>query len=290
MQWTADRTAGLARLADFIPRAGRIYTEQRNFDDGVPDDGARTNVSQLSPWLHAGLLREREVIEAALAAHPFDACEQFVAEVFWRVYFKGYLEHRPSIWRAYCQERDAAHAALAADPTRAEVYARAIEGRTGIAAFDYWARELAATGYLHNHARMWAASIWIFTLKLDWQLGADWFLAHLIDGDAASNTLSWRWVAGLHTQGKTYLEPGIAQQMAVEQVSGQRNPVDTLSEKEFKVFLSLASGRSVQDIAEVMSLSPRTVGTHLYNIKQKLGASNSAELAIIAIRAGLIEP
>ena len=91
-------------------------------------------------------------------------------------------------------------------------------------------------------------------------------------------------------QGKTYLEPGIAQQMAVEQVSGPRNPVDTLSEKEFKVFLSLARGQSVQDIADVMSLSPRTVGTHLYNIKQKLGASNSAELAIIAIRAGLIEP
>lgn len=91
-------------------------------------------------------------------------------------------------------------------------------------------------------------------------------------------------------QGKTYLEPGIAQQMAVEQVSGERNPVDTLSEKEFKVFLSLAQGRSVQDIADVMSLSPRTVGTHLYNIKQKLGASNSAELAIIAIRAGLINP
>jgi len=92
------------------------------------------------------------------------------------------------------------------------------------------------------------------------------------------------------SQGKTYLEPGIAQQMAVEQVSGDRNPVDTLSEKEFKVFLSLARGRSVQEIAEVMSLSPRTVGTHLYNIKQKLGASNSAELAIIAIRAGLIDP
>ncbi len=91
-------------------------------------------------------------------------------------------------------------------------------------------------------------------------------------------------------QGKTYLEPNIAQQMAVEQVSGQRSPVDTLSEKEFKVFLSLARGQSVQEIADVMSLSPRTVGTHLYNIKQKLGASNSAELAIIAIRAGLIEP
>ena len=96
-------------------------------------------------------------------------------------------------------------------------------------------------------------------------------------------------IALIH-QGKTYLEPGIAQQMAMQQLSGERNPVDTLSEKEFKVFLALAEGKSVQDIADVMSLSPRTVGTHLYNIKQKLGASNSAELAIIAIRAGLIDP
>ena len=94
---------------------------------------------------------------------------------------------------------------------------------------------------------------------------------------------------GVVHQGKTYLEPGIAQQMAMQQLSGERNPVDTLSEKEFKVFLELAKGKSVQDIADIMSLSPRTVGTHLYNIKQKLGASNSAELAIIAIRAGLIE-
>jgi two-component system invasion response regulator UvrY len=91
-------------------------------------------------------------------------------------------------------------------------------------------------------------------------------------------------------QGKTYLEPSIAQQMAVQQLSGQKNPVDMLSEKEFKVFLALARGQSVQEIAAVMSLSPRTIGTHLYNIKQKLGASNSAELAIIAIRAGLMEP
>lgn len=91
-------------------------------------------------------------------------------------------------------------------------------------------------------------------------------------------------------QGKTFLEPEIAQQLAVQQLSGSRNPLDALSEKEFKVFLALAKGQSVQEIAEVMSLSPRTVGTHLYNIKQKLGASNSAELAIIAIRAGLVEP
>jgi two-component system invasion response regulator UvrY len=90
--------------------------------------------------------------------------------------------------------------------------------------------------------------------------------------------------------GKTFLEPEIAQQLAVEQVSGVRDPLDALSEKEFKVFLALARGQSVQEIAEVMSLSPRTVGTHLYNIKQKLGASNSAELAIMAVRAGLLTP
>ena len=91
-------------------------------------------------------------------------------------------------------------------------------------------------------------------------------------------------------KGSVFLEPQIAQAMAVEQVSGSRNPVDALSEKEFKVFVELAKGRSVQEIAEVMSLSPRTIGTHLYNIKQKLNAANSAELAIIAIRAGLLEP
>jgi len=92
------------------------------------------------------------------------------------------------------------------------------------------------------------------------------------------------------SQGRTYLEPGIAQQLAVQQLGGQKSPVEMLSEKEFKVFLALAKGESVQEIADIMSLSPRTIGTHLYNIKQKLGASNSAELAIIAIRSGLMEP
>jgi two-component system invasion response regulator UvrY len=91
-------------------------------------------------------------------------------------------------------------------------------------------------------------------------------------------------------QGKTFLEGSIAQQLAMQQLSGEQSPLDMLSEKEFKVFLALAEGQSVAEIAEVMSLSPRTIGTHLYNIKQKLSASNQAELAIIAIRAGLVHP
>lgn len=80
-----------------------------------------------------------------------------------------------------------------------------MSGETGIDCFDHWATELIRTGYLHNHARMWMASIWIFTLRLPWELGADFFLRHSLDGDPASNTLSWRWVAGLHTKDKTYL-------------------------------------------------------------------------------------
>jgi deoxyribodipyrimidine photo-lyase len=70
-------------------------------------------------------------------------------------------------------------------------------GRTGIACFDQWTGELLETGYLHNHARVWFSSIWIFTLRLPWKLGADFFIRFLNDGDSASNTLSWRWVAGL---------------------------------------------------------------------------------------------
>ena len=89
--------------------------------------------------------------------------------------------------------------------------------------------------------------------------------------------------------GKTYLEPHVAQQLVEQQLSGKKNPVDLLTEKEFKVFLGVAKGGSVAQIAKTMSLSPCTVGTHLYNLKQKLGASNSAKLAIIAIRAGLIQ-
>jgi len=91
-------------------------------------------------------------------------------------------------------------------------------------------------------------------------------------------------------QGKTFIEAAIAQQLAAQQFGTEKSPVETLSEKEFKVFLALARGQTVAEIADVMSLSPRTIGTHLYNIKQKLSASNQAELTLIAIRAGLIVP
>ncbi|MBV7266172.1 FAD-binding domain-containing protein [Erythrobacter ani] len=205
MHFEPSRAAALSRLSEFIPRAGKAYASSRNHDDGCVEGDARRNVSQLSPWLHAGVIDEAEVIDAALAHHSPRASEKFIAEVFWRIYFKGYLEQRPTIWQAYIDDRDNAIATMDQDVSLQAAYSEAIEGRTGIQAFDHWTRELIATGYLHNHARMWFASIWIFTLKLDWTLGADFFLRHLLDADAASNTLSWRWVGGLHTKGKTYL-------------------------------------------------------------------------------------
>ncbi len=90
--------------------------------------------------------------------------------------------------------------------------------------------------------------------------------------------------------GKKYIEASVAQQMAIQQLSGEQSPVDVLSEREFEVFMSLAKGKTTNEIAETLFLSPRTVGTHLYNIKQKLNANNSAEIALIAMRSGLIDP
>jgi len=191
------RAEGLHRLAAFLPAAGRHYAESRN-NDGGPE--ARGNVSLLSPYLRYRLLTEDEVIAAALAHHGPNAASKFVQEVAWRTYWKGWLELRPAVWRRFLAERDAMRGS---DLVRAVAQAEA--GATGIEGFDDWARELVQHGYLHNHARMWFASIWIFTLRLPWALGADFFLRHLLDADPASNTLSWRWVAGLQTPGKTYL-------------------------------------------------------------------------------------
>ena len=195
------RTAALDRLAAVLPRLGRAYAEGRN-TARAPEEDATT--SALSPYLRRRVLTEREVVAAALAQHGAGA-QRFVEEVFWRTYFKGHLEIRPALWGNYKQLVDAGRARAAGNAGLRRALAEAEDGRTGIEGFDDWARELVARNWLHNHARMWFASIWIFTLGLPWALGADFFMRHLIDGDPASNTLSWRWVAGLHTRGKPYV-------------------------------------------------------------------------------------
>lgn len=222
--FTPTRAAGLERLARFLPKAGRAYAAQRNFDR--PGAG-HASVSTLSPWLRHRLVTEAEVLQAVLGRHSPSSAEKFVQEVFWRSYFKGWLERRPTIWSDYRRgvedalERRAASSDLGARLDAAE------SGRTGIDCFDAWARELAETGYLHNHARMWTASIWIFTLRLPWELGADWFLRNLLDGDPASNTLGWRWVAGLQTRGKAYVAR--ASNIA-HYTEGRFNPAGQLNE------------------------------------------------------------
>lgn len=195
------REAGLERLKNFAPFTGRAYASSRNFDLGAEN---RSNISALSPWIRHRLISEEEVLRETLKQHSLQASEKFVQEVFWRSYFKGWLEQKPDIWRWYCKDLKSALKVLDKDKNLRQRYEEAISGKTGIDAFDHWANELIETGYLHNHARMWFASIWIFTLKLPWELGADFFYRNLLDGDPASNTCSWRWVGGLHTKGKNY--------------------------------------------------------------------------------------
>jgi two-component system invasion response regulator UvrY len=91
------------------------------------------------------------------------------------------------------------------------------------------------------------------------------------------------------SEGRMYIDSQLSQRMALEEFNGEKSPIEVLSEREFGVFIQLAKGSSVNQIAEMLNISPRTVGTHLYNIKQKLGVANQAELALIAVRHGLIE-
>lgn len=207
--WTPTRAAGDAFMADFTPRMGRRYANGRNTDHGP---GAHKTVSVLSPYIRRRLVLEQDAVAAALAAHGPDDAEKFVQEVVWRGYFKAWLERRPQVWASYRSGLNADLAALDRNRRMRRDVDRAMTGQTGLECFDAWATELVDTGYLHNHARMWFASIWIFTLGLPWRLGADFFYRHLLDGDAASNTLGWRWVAGLHTRSKPY--PADAQNIA----------------------------------------------------------------------------
>ena len=207
--FTATRATGEALLQAFIPRMGRRYANGRNTDHGR---GAHKAVSVLSPYVRRRLVLEQDLVAAALAAHGSDEAEKFIQEVIWRGYFKGWLERRPQVWDSHRSGLEDDLAILDRDRRLRRDVERAMNGQTGLECFDAWATELVETGYLHNHARMWFASIWIFTLGLPWRLGADFFYRHLLDGDAASNTLGWRWVAGLHTRGKPY--PADAQNIA----------------------------------------------------------------------------
>jgi deoxyribodipyrimidine photo-lyase len=198
MNFLNNRNDALKKLDGFIEKNLLEYTKLRNFDFGIQN---RKNTSCLSPYVTHGVINEAEIINKVLKKHLFSKSEKFIQEVLWRIYWKGWLELRPGIWADYLMSVKTHREKYKADKN----YLNAIEGNTNIQCFDDWVKELKETNYLHNHARMWFASIWIFTLDLPWELGAEFFLKHLYDGDSASNTLGWRWVAGIQTPGKHYL-------------------------------------------------------------------------------------
>jgi len=198
MNFEPSRAKALDKLNNFVENNLSEYSKLRNFDCG-PEN--RSNISCLSPYITHGIISEKEVINKSLSKFSFSKNEKFIQEVLWRTYWKGWLELRPNVWTDYLIELNK----IREDFKNNQNYINAIEGKTDIECFNVWVNELKENNYLHNHTRMWFASIWIFTLELPWQLGAEFFMQHLYDGDAASNTLGWRWVAGVQTQGKHYL-------------------------------------------------------------------------------------
>ena len=197
MKFEISREGALKQLNNFINSELVNYSFKRNFDFGSDD---KSNVSCLSPYISHRLITEYEVAKLVLAKFPYQKVEKYIQEIFWRVYWKGWLELRPQVWSDFIEDLKKIN--------EDDNYKKAVNGETQIECFNDWVKELKENNYLHNHTRMWFASIWIFTLNLPWQKGAEFFMKYLYDGDAASNTLSWRWVAGLQTKGKHYVAQG----------------------------------------------------------------------------------
>jgi deoxyribodipyrimidine photo-lyase len=216
------------------------------------------NVSQLSPFIRTRLILEREVCEAILKNTTYSSVTKFIEEVCWRTYWKGWLEQHPTVWTSYLSAVESLPCKLT--DSQKKFLDTILTSSTGIKEFDAWNDELVSTGYLHNHVRMWYASIWIFTLKLPWELGAQHFMKHLLDGDPASNTLSWRWVAGLHTPGKTYLAKAANiwkytnEQFTSDRLSSNATPVSEPSKYQFYPLKHVAS--ALEATTPCLSSSP----------------------------------
>ena len=228
MIFETTRDGALKKLDNFIENEIINYNSKRNFDFGPKE---RKNVSCLSPYITHRLITEYETVERVLKKRPYQKVEKYVQEIFWRVYWKGWLELRPKVWTDFTEDLK--------NIKDDEKIQQAVNGKTQISCFNDWVNELKEFNYLHNHTRMWFASIWIFTLKLPWQKGAEFFLKYLLDGDAASNTLSWRWVAGLQTKGKNYS----AQSWNIEKFTNNKyknirlveNPIPLQDKREYKL-------------------------------------------------------
>ena len=183
----------------YLLNTGSYYRDNRNYSYDFANN--KNTTSLLSPYIRYRLISEEDIIKKTLSINPFIKTEKFIQEIYWRTYWKGWLEHRPDVYDDYLKQRNE----LLKNISDTIKFQKAINGETHLNFFNDWVKKLKEDGYLHNHVRMWFASIWIFTLDLPWQLGANFFMENLLDGDPASNTLSWRWVAGIQTKGKHYL-------------------------------------------------------------------------------------
>ena len=241
MNFVTTRKEALEVMERYIENNISDYTAKRNFDFGPQN---RKNISCLSPYITHRLISEYEVAKKTLSKYPYQKVEKFIQEIFWRVYWKGWLELRPKVWTDFVEDTK--------NIENTKEYEKAINGETNIDCFNDWVKELKENNYLHNHTRMWFASIWIFTLKLPWQKGAEFFLRELYDGDAASNTLSWRWVAGIQTKGKNY----IAQNWNINKFTNNKykdlklneNPQPIIDQRDYKVSpLSISNNETASD-------------------------------------------
>ncbi len=248
MNFEPSRSFAIEKLNNFIEENLIEYSKLRNFDYGP---NQRANISCLSPYVSHGIITEKEIINKSLKKYSFIKSEKFIQEVLWRVYWKGWLELRPNVWTDYLNDLKK----IKKNFKNNEKYLKAIDGKTNIECFDYWVNELKEENYLHNHARMWFASIWIFTLNLPWQLGAEFFMQNLCDGDAASNTMGWRWVAGIQTQGKHYL----ASEWNIKKFTNNRFQNIKLNENATPVLSEKAYSINNRDFANVEILENKTL-------------------------------
>ena len=244
MNFAKTREEALSRLREFSQTASR-YSRLRNHVVAGHD-----HVSCLSAAIRHRLVTEWEVAAGPLEKYAVSTVEKFTQEVYWRTYWKGWLSLRPQVWQEYL-------AGIREHPKAEAVRS----GEGPIAVMNGFARELVETGYLHNHARMWFAAYWVHVAHLPWQLGAKFFQDHLLDFDPASNTLSWRWVAGLQTPGKTYLprRSNIEKYVEAELLDSKglellENPVAVLPEKMTRPEVTRASLPEVDRPREGMVL------------------------------------
>ena len=185
-------------LESFLNHKILNYEKTRNFSFSGKE--TLKNVSGLSPYISRGLLKEKRLLKKVLGLKK--KSDKFIQEIFWRIYWQGWLENHSGVWENYKSSiKELEENNYEIDKN----YKEATTASTTIEPFNDWVNILQSTGYLHNHVRMWFASIWIFYLGIPWQLGAKFFYENLLDRDVASNLLSWRWVAGLQTKGKRYI-------------------------------------------------------------------------------------